>query len=44
MLGFAAAMTNVNSISRAAYYDAAPVVRTDQWQTVANALSTELDV
>ena len=42
--GFAAAMTNVNSISRAVYCDVAPVVRMDRWRTVANTVSIELDV
>jgi hypothetical protein len=31
--GFAAAMTNVNRISRAVYCDAAPLVRMDRWRT-----------
>jgi hypothetical protein len=42
--GFAAAMTNVNSIGRAECCDAAPVVRMDRWRTVATILSIELDV
>jgi hypothetical protein len=42
--GFAGAMINVNSISRAVYYDVVPVVPMDRWRTLANTVSIESDI